>query len=886
MGGPSRAYSSTNPRPSTPAKMGSRITEGGVITAKITNVATGQSTYTQLNAPSNALSSNPIPSRNPAISGSSSSYQEPSQQELQAQFELEKAKQELEARQLDQRQPLTAGQVVREQRVLSQKYPTVQEQSILRNLSEQEAYRSAQQELERRSQQPQVKTAGQLVREARSFSRTYNIPEQQAQELFSNIEGQKATNKAFELQSKVINTISKTENTIFELAKQEEQKAQIQQPKGVSTIGYNNPVYNFLSVGYNKVKTEIGYNNPTYTWLKENIKDEPIPESKNIPYLVELKQNPTLVSTGFSEWIPVSIPEATEQAVKFGTSILVFGEGYSLLGKAGKTVVDLGLGALGGYQVIEGKNLAEKSLGAIGLTFGVLRVAEISKTGYVKLGSKLAGGREIPIGELISPQVLEQGKTLPTSRSVAESIAKFKQATNKEGTAIIVSSASPSKIAGTEAGIGKKANLGLEDTGIYVTPKGEGSPYFLRVSGGQETSYTLNPIPAIKRAFNIPTFTEFEAKGILQYPREIINIKGFQAIKEFQEKQAEKGFVYLTKRSEIGLGNIEGNGYSGTSETEAVIPYKQQFEYKDYPNKVANIIGFKDYMTYEGVAIPIREAKLLSYTESTLSKNIVGNTIATERESNIAYYQSYTKEFPLYVALPSSILTSESQLKPSSYPTSSVSIPKYTPSNQSYSFKGSELSSKPIIRESSYTPPQKQSYRSSGGGSSSIPIPKPEYPTYVPPESKIPYIPNYPYKPTPINNKTPIEGIPRVVTIPKQKEKLSKQQYKVLVRSKGQFKTIGITSTIQEGVKLGSARVLGTASASFKLQPINQGMKENIKPFINQRIFYESKKEAGVFIQKRGLRISSVGEKKEITFKGIAQSKFKSASKSLFSLRR
>jgi len=35
------------------------------------------------------------------------------------------------------------------------------------------------------------------------------------------------------------------------------------------------------------------------------------------------------------------------------------------------------------------------------------------------------------------------------------------------------------------------------------------------------------------------------------------------------------------------------------------------------------------------------------------------------------------------------------------------------------------------------------------------------------------------------------------------------------------------------------------------------------------KTFYSSKKEPGVFIQRREARISSPGEKREITFKGI-----------------
>jgi len=52
--------------------------------------------------------------------------------------------------------------------------------------------------------------------------------------------------------------------------------------------------------------------------------------------------------------------------------------------------------------------------------------------------------------------------------------------------------------------------------------------------------------------------------------------------------------------------------------------------------------------------------------------------------------------------------------------------------------------------------------------------------------------------------------------------------------------------------------------------------------YLNKNTFYESKREKGVFIQRREKRISSSGEKGEITFKGIMSSRKGKSKNKLF----
>ena len=92
-----------------------------------------------------------------------------------------------------------------------------------------------------------------------------------------------------------------------------------------------------------------------------------------------------------------------------------------------------------------------------------------------------------------------------------------------------------------------------------------------------------------------------------------------------------------------------------------------------------------------------------------------------------------------------------------------------------------------------------------------------------------------------------------------------KRSLDIQVRRGGIFETIGRGLSLQQAFSTGIKELKGTARASFRIL-------EHGKPIdINQplpRGFRSSEKEEGVIIQKRGFRISSLGELRDITFKG------------------
>ena len=129
---------------------------------------------------------------------------------------------------------------------------------------------------------------------------------------------------------------------------------------------------------------------------------------------------------------------------------------------------------------------------------------------------------------------------------------------------------------------------------------------------------------------------------------------------------------------------------------------------------------------------------------------------------------------------------------------------------------------------------------------------------------------------TKIGTRTPPPPIPPEIPpvdfMTKPSDGIKKgSSYSVQVRSKGSFKEVGKATTLKEAFGIGKQKVLTTASASFRVVPATKG--ENVfvagSGLLPKNLFYSSKKEPGVFIQRREARISTAGEKREITFKGI-----------------
>jgi len=101
--------------------------------------------------------------------------------------------------------------------------------------------------------------------------------------------------------------------------------------------------------------------------------------------------------------------------------------------------------------------------------------------------------------------------------------------------------------------------------------------------------------------------------------------------------------------------------------------------------------------------------------------------------------------------------------------------------------------------------------------------------------------------------------------------KRARDQYSILVRRRGRFLPIGTAKTQKEAFRRGAFAVDISAAASFKIEPIGRAepIKKSPFAFLSPRRFTRAKREPGVFVEKPRFRISTPGEKGEITAKGL-----------------
>ena len=449
------------------------------------------------------------------------------------------------------------------------------------------------------------------------------------------------------------------------------------------------------------------------------------------------------------------------------------------------------------------------------------------KDAYVNVGSKLAGGNFIPAENVFSSQVLIEGKTFPVASNIPEVLQKF------EAGGKIVSTASPQALSGSVAGFGSKGGLPVpfEDPGIFVTPKGEGSPAFLGL--GESQGYSFNPLNSLKGG--IPTVTEFKVSGISLQPRSAVLEPGFGGVSDFLQSKAGSGEVFITKRSEIGLGNIPrqffvsdadfvspfprtvqrgGNVVSGvsdiqkgdilreagTSEIEGIIPPGSKLGYNS-DSFFGKVLGFKDYTQYKGRNVAIREGELLVSPEPQFpgsisgggSRQVIGYEQLQRESSGLSQVSNPSRSIiPGFPSFSFSRFSDSSELVGYSVPSGrSVSVPSLSSSRVS-DVSGLSLSSSYPLPSYGSSGVSGVSGGGSGGGSSggggSYPV-SPLFSTPSNPGSPIPSIPNFPKSIIPSSSFSGYEEMPE-----EKRYKSSKARKNLMVFPLSSPQDIAITS--------------------------------------------------------------------------------------------
>jgi len=568
------------------------------------------------------------------------------------------------------------------------------------------------------------------------------------------------------------------------------------------------------------------------------------------------------------------------------------------------------------YEVIQHEKypqiykIRERKTGKVKIDFDPRALAE---EGQIKRSEDII---EVQGQKVVSPEVQLKSKAMQIVAGKTRGLKQGKniQVLNPEipifEEKVVVSTVSPTALKGRTVGM-KVEKVGLEDPGIYVTPKGEASPYFTGIEA-PETTYSLNPF----KNFGVPTVTEFAINKVTTYPKSVVVKPGFKQLAEFQEANVGKGVAYITKRSQVGTGDLPRQKFfleeptvmsgktvepgwrveAGTSEIEAVIGQGESFAYtpKTFLGKIK---GFEQYTVYKGRAVAVRQGKVLTETSlgavSPGSKVLPGSTVRAGQEAMQSLVSGQKVVTPLssvravpYGSVKKGYVQKEvgfkmEEVSPSKAKSSKPLVFSSEPVESSRSVEVSTGVSKTRLRES-VASSSKSSFKSirvpgvsrlssqkgsesigsfssgrsfggsSRGGSSSGRSGGSSGGSYgagqdIPKE----IVRSYPKPPT--------------------EERKKKGQFSVEVRKKGQFKTLAITETPQEAFRIGMQNVKLTASASLRVKPIGTSEKvTNVgKSVLPLGTFYESKKEPDVFIQRREKRISTFGEKAEITVRGL-----------------
>lgn len=105
-------------------------------------------------------------------------------------------------------------------------------------------------------------------------------------------------------------------------------------------------------------------------------------------------------------------------------------------------------------------------------------------------------------------------------------------------------------------------------------------------------------------------------------------------------------------------------------------------------------------------------------------------------------------------------------------------------------------------------------------------------------------------------------------------DKKKSRGFNVFVRRHGKFSMINVGALSREDAKnLGEVKVGNSAAASYKIMPSKSEVVSVFKGKGNPMDFAPSKKDASIMVEKIGRRIKSIGEKNEITMKGIQAKK-------------
>ena len=424
----------------------------------------------------------------------------------------------------------------------------------------------------------------------------------------------------------------------------------------------------------------------------------------------------------------------------------------------------------------------------------------------------------------------------------------------------------------------------------------------------------------------VPSVTVFEVEKFVDVPKEKLLQPGFSGVKEFQQQPNIFSQAAVTKRSALGQGElpvqkfpsqidfevpfeggltVERNGQilknemqikvgdiireAKTSEEEIIVFTGTRFEYQK-----KGLLGFDASTTYQGEPVALRFAKTsraipdvevdtsgnilninqikqalnekknikntFEYDSSTIDRPVTSQVSLIKQFSKVSLGKdSFTS--PLSTKRGSSIVNSDIN--------SSINSNIITSNSSNFSIGDSSVGFSSGGRSGGGSNGGGSSGGTSGGGSSgggSIGV------------SSVGFSLGGSTSGGSSGGGISISSI--ITESPESKRRrkeisspLKRGGFIAEVRRRGQFKPVNISLlSEQQAFLAGLGAVRGGAARSFRLRQVGEAERQNL---FNTQDLYRSNKEQGVFIQTAKTSISSQGEKREITAKGIAASRLK-----------
>lgn len=462
-----------------------------------------------------------------------------------------------------------------------------------------------------------------------------------------------------------------------------------------------------------------------------------------------------------------------------------------------------------------GKSIASNPGGAIGETtaFLVTPLAATKLTTFTIDVGRTFRLSELPAESIIAPEFF-RGQTYPGIRkgqTAAELLAEFKP--------LLPGEIKPAGFTAAPKPLPKQTSV-LRGTselpGLYQAPRV--SPKFLGISGEGEKIFSLSPLPTTRPTIVRLTPQEIKLTSLVRPGQKTLASRA--ATKEFFETAPKgKSFIPFIK-----------------TEKEAVIPFDTGVE----------LTAKRFFIKFEGRRVPILEFK----TIDTIIPEKSNIKVQTIKEISLYSYKPSKKSLfdPLDITSLASASRSRSTSSTASFAASSYSLP-----SSSLTSLGSSPSPSSSI---AYSPLVSSPFRSRGSslilyGSPSLPsLPKtPGTPIFPSSSTR-----NYNFSRKKIDNRITVEGYRTFVIARGKKTFLPGIRPRGKALRKGELvatQTLRATFGIEASpIKVTEKDLRFVPSKSFRGYRIKQGKQI---PLINQ------------FIQKRGTRLSSSGERRDIT---------------------